>query len=206
LYIVNLGTIPLHIWSSRCATLSRPDWSILDLDPKGAPFAHVVEVAGAIRELLDGIELPSFPKTSGSTGLHVLVPLGGLCTYEESRALAELVARIVAEARPDIATTERVIEARGGRVYIDFLQNGHGRLIASPFCVRPLPGAPVSTPLDWSEVNGSLDPKRWNMKTVPDRMRALDEDPMRAVIDVKPDLAAAIGRLSARVAAKSKPR
>ena len=94
LYVANLGSIPLHVWASRVAALERPDWCILDLDPKGAPFAHVVELALAIHALCDEIGLPDFIKTSGATGLHVLMPLGGQCTYAESRTLGEILARV----------------------------------------------------------------------------------------------------------------
>ena len=97
LYVANLGTIPLHIWASRVPTLERPDWCVLDLDPKGAPFEHVVEVARAAKALCDRIELPRDVKTSGSTGLHVMIPLGRQCTYEQSRSLGELLARCLVE-------------------------------------------------------------------------------------------------------------
>ena len=107
LYVANLGTIPLHVWSSRVAALERPDWCILDLDPKGAPFEHVVEIARHMHELCDEVGLPNFVKTSGSTGLHVLIPLGARYTYEQSRTLAELLARFTAKSLPEIATIVR---------------------------------------------------------------------------------------------------
>jgi bifunctional non-homologous end joining protein LigD len=199
-YLVNLGTIPLHIWSARVRTLQQPDWCILDLDPKEAPFPSVVQVARAVRALCEEIELPSFAKTSGSAGLHVLIPLGGQCTHAQSTALAELVARVIAQQLPDIATITRTIADRGKRVYLDYLQNGHGKLLASPFCVRPLPGAPVSTPLRWEEVNGRLQPRQFTLANVAKRMRTLKSDPLRPVLDLKPDLYAALERLSKRLA------
>ena len=101
LYVVNLGSIPLHIWASRAPTLERPDWCVLDLDPKGAPFEHVVEVALAARDLCERIELPLFVKTSGSSGLHLLVPLGRQCTHEQSRSLGELLARCLVGRLPE---------------------------------------------------------------------------------------------------------
>ena len=97
LYVANMGTIPLHVWSSRVAALERPDWCILDLDPKGAPLQHVVAIARRIHALCEEIGLPNFVKTSGSTGLHVLIPLGARYTYEQSRTLAELLARFAVE-------------------------------------------------------------------------------------------------------------
>jgi len=196
LYIVNMGAIPLHIWSSRVASIQRPDWCILDLDPKGAPFAHVVRLALAIRTLCDEIQLPSFVKTSGSTGLHVLLPLGGLCTYEQSRMLAHLVVRVIHGRHPDISTIARTLSARGGKVYLDWLQNRHGQLLAAPFCVRPLPAAPVSTPLQWSEVGPKLDMRAFTIRTVPERVQRKKQDPMAAVLSTRPDLVAALERLS----------
>jgi bifunctional non-homologous end joining protein LigD len=200
LFLANLATIPLHIWSSRVATLAHPDWCILDLDPKGAPFADVVAVARAIRALADEMAVPSFVKTSGSTGLHVLLPLGGQCTYEQSRTLAELCAKVIAHEHPDIATTARAIGARGGRVYIDYLQNGHGRLLAAPLSVRPRPGATVSTPLAWREVNAKLDPGRFTIRTVPTRLARQQRDPFAGILDARPDLPHALERLAARLA------
>ncbi len=199
LFMANLGAIPLHIWSSRVETLQRPDWCILDLDPKGAPFEHVVELALAIHRLCDEIGLPSFPKTSGSTGLHVLIPLGQQCTYEQSRMLGNLVARLVQEEHSEISTIARSIAMRGGRVYLDFLQNRHGQLLVAPFSVRPLPGAPVSTPLSWDEVTKRLDIRRFTVRTVPERMKKIRSDPMRPVLELKPDLAKALARLAKRV-------
>jgi bifunctional non-homologous end joining protein LigD len=199
LYLVNLGTIPLHIWSSRVATLDNPDWSILDLDPKGAPFKDVVEVARTIRKICDHMELPSFVKTSGSSGLHVLLPLGGQCTYAKSRSLAELVSRVVVQELPEIATMVRAISSRGGRVYLDFLQNGHGRLLVSPLSVRPLKGATVSTPLTWSEVGAGLDPSRFTIRSVPRRLEKLKADPLRPVLSERPDLARALSWLRERL-------
>jgi bifunctional non-homologous end joining protein LigD len=199
LYVVNLGTIPLHLWSSRVGRLDQPDWCILDLDPKGAPFAHVVELALALRRLCDAIELPAFVKTSGATGLHVLVPLGAQFTHEESRTLGELLARFVNREHPEISTITRKVSARGGRVYLDFLQNRQGQTIAGPFSVRPLPGAPVSTPLDWGEVGPRLDPRSFTIVTVPARLEAARRDPLQDVLTLRPDLGAALVRLNDRL-------
>jgi len=198
LYVVNLGTIPLHVWSSRLETLPTPDWCILDLDPKGAPFAHVVQVARTIRRLCEEIGLPSFVKTSGSSGLHVLLPVARRVTYEQSRTLAGVLAQAVVSELPEIATIARSLRARQGRVYVDYLQNGHGRLLAAPFCVRPLPGAPVSMPLRWREVTPRLDIGRFTLRNAAARMARLAEDPLRAVLDTEPDLLAALARLQKR--------
>jgi bifunctional non-homologous end joining protein LigD len=199
LYLVNLGSIPLHLWSSRAASLQHPDWCILDLDPKQAPFAHVVRVARAVRELCEEIDLDCLVKTSGSTGLHILLPLGGQCIYEQSRTLGHLLARIVVAELPKIATLTRAPSKRGGKVYIDYLQNRHGQLLVSPFCVRPLPGAPVSTPLAWSEVKRGLDIRRFTIRSVPRRMRRLRQDPLLPVLSIRPNLLAVLERLQERL-------
>ncbi len=195
-YIANLGAIVLHVWSSRVHQLGQPDWCILDLDPKDAPFEDVIEIALAIRRLCRKIELPSFVKTSGSSGLHVLLPLGGACTFEQSRGLGQLIAQIICRQLPDIATITRNPERRGGKVYIDFVQNGRGRLLVAPFSVRPLPAAPVSTPLRWSEVKPGLDLRDHNIRSLPERLKKLKTDPLRGVLTEQPDLLAALGRLS----------
>jgi bifunctional non-homologous end joining protein LigD len=199
LYLVNLGAIPFHVWSSRVGSIDRPDWCILDLDPKTAPFAHVVTIARAIRELCEKIELPSFIKTSGGSGLHVLLPMGGLFGHDQTRQLAEVLAGIIVARLPEIATTARSIPARRGRVYVDALQNGRGKLLAAPYAVRPRPGATVSTPLDWSEVNDRLDVRSFNVKTVPQRLKKRKEDPLRPVLDLQPDLERTLALLAERV-------
>jgi len=199
LYIANLGTIPLHIWGSRVATLEHPDWCILDLDPKEAPFRHVVTVARAIRQLCDAIELDCLVKTSGSTGLHVLVPLGRQCTYEQARTLGGLLARVIAAQLPDIATVTRQVGKRGGRVYLDYVQNGLGRLLVAPFSARPLPGAPVSMPLAWREVTQALEIGKFTIRSAPRRMQRLKDDPLAPVLELNPDLVRALERLNERL-------
>jgi bifunctional non-homologous end joining protein LigD len=198
LYLINLGTIPLHVWASRTTTLDRPDWCVLDLDPKDAPFSDVLRVAHATHALCEDIGLPNYVKTSGSSGLHVLIPLGGQCRYDEARSLGELLARLLVAELPEISTITRQVSRRAGKVYIDYLQNGSGRLLVAPFSVRPLPGAPVSTALRWSEVNAGLDVKRFTIETMPDRMETLKEDPLRNVLTESPDLTSAIERLAER--------
>ena len=197
LYIANMASIPLHIWSSRVQSLEQPDWCILDLDPKGAPFKHVVMIAEAIRALCNDIDLPCFVKTSGSTGLHVLIPLGRAYTYEQSRSLGELLARVIVGKLPNIATVVRSLDGREGRVYVDYLQNGHGQLLVAPFSVRSLPSAPVSMPLKWREVTSKLAIRRYTIKNAKKRMRSLKTDPLRDVLDLGPDLNAALDCLTA---------
>jgi bifunctional non-homologous end joining protein LigD len=194
--LVNLGAIPFHIPASRAVEPERPDWCIVDLDPKTAPFSWVVRIAREARSLCEEIGLPSFVKTSGGSGLHVLLPLGGQCDHEQSKQLAEVLARLLTDRLPEIATTARSIPARRGRVYIDALQNGRGKLLAAPFTARPRPGATVSTPLDWDEVGPRLDPSRFTIRTLPARMKRRGEDPLLPVLTEKPDLMGILGRLA----------
>jgi bifunctional non-homologous end joining protein LigD len=195
LRLANLGAIPLHVWSSRVESIDRPDWCILDLDPKGAPFRDVVRIALAIGDLCDEIELPALVKTSGGSGLHILIPMGAQHDHDLVRQLAELLARVIVDRLPAIATTMRSIPARKGRVYVDALQNGRGKLLAAPYSVRPHPGAPVSTPLAWSEVSAKLDVRKLNLRTVPKRLQKI-EDPLLPVLELRPDLMTALGKLS----------
>jgi len=198
-YVANMGAIPLHIWSSRVSQLQHPDWCILDLDPKGAPFTDVIAIARELHRLCDDIGLPNFVKTSGSSGLHVLVPLGGRYSYEQSRTLAELLARCLVKNMPNVATIRRAIDAREGKVYIDYLQNGHGRLLAAPFCVRPLAAAPVSMPLSWGQVNRRLRISRFTIKTAPGLMVRAGIDPLLGVMTEPPNLSESLGRLAAKL-------
>jgi len=144
-------------------------------------------------------------KTSGSSGLHVLLPLARQCTYEQSRSLGELLARVLVTVLTDIATITRAVSRRGGKVYVDYLQNIAGQLLAAPFSVRPLPGAPVSTPLDWPEVTRKLDIRAFTLRTVPERMRQRKTDPMRDVLDLAPDLGGVLRRLASRGDGKGSP-
>ncbi len=204
-YIINLGAIPLHIWGSRIGSLEQPDWCILDLDPKEAPFSDVIAVARAIKRLCDAIELPCFIKTSGSTGLHVLLPVGRQLTFEQTRQLGQVLARIVAADLSDIATITRNPAKREGKVYLDFVQNGHGRLLVAPFSARPFPGAPVSMPLKWGEVKPGLEIGHFTIKNAPARMKKLKDDPLRPVLDQQPDLHAVLERLQGRLGKKARP-
>ena len=197
LYVANLGSIPMHIWNSRVGSLELPDWCVIDLDPKEAPFSDVIRAAIAMRELCETIGLPSYVKTTGKTGLHILLPLGRQVTYAQCRTLGELLARVVLRELGDIATITRHVTKRGDKVYLDYLQNRHGQLIVSPFSVRPLPGASVSMPLTWDEVNQSLDPKTFTIKTAIERMERLGHDPVAPVLDDKPELTGVLERLAA---------
>jgi len=203
-WLVNLGVIPFHVFSSRAPALGRPDWCILDIDPKEAPFEQVIRIARAAHGLCEEIGLPCYPKTTGQRGMHVLVPLGGQLDHGQARTLGELLARVLEADLSDIATTARAVSARRGKVYLDYLQNGFGKTIVAPYAVRPRPGAPVSTPLSWSEVNARLDPSAFTIRNALSRAEKLGRDPLAPVLSQSPDLVAALGRLRARLPASAR--
>ncbi len=200
LYLANMGSIPLHIWASRAGSLEQPDWCVIDLDPKEAPFSDVIRTAIVLHRICQSAGLPNFVKTTGKTGLHILLPLGRQCTYEQSRMLGELLARVVLLELKDIATITRHVTKRGDKVYLDYLQNRHGQTIVAPLSVRPLPGATVSMPLLWNEVDSSLDPRTFTIRNAIDRMERLDKDPVSPVLETKPDLAEVLDHLAGMLA------
>jgi bifunctional non-homologous end joining protein LigD len=195
-YLVNLGTIPLHIWMSRIDDLTKPDWCLIDLDPKDAPFEHVITLAKTMRKLCEEVEMPAFIKTTGKSGLHIMLPLGGQMTYQQCLQFAMLFARLVTDRHPDIATTQRTISKREGKVYVDAFQNRAGQLMVSAYSVRPSPGAPVSMPIEWDEVNGKLHNSNWTIKNARKRMEKLGHDPVVKVLEVKPKLMGVLERLN----------
>ncbi|MDP9285891.1 MAG: DNA ligase D [Actinomycetota bacterium] len=171
LWMVNMGCIDMNTWYSRIDRPDRADFVLFDLDPTPqVPWSQTIEVALILKELLDALGLESFPKTSGGKGFHVLVPLDRRSTYDDTRHFAELVAGAIARTHPKLATTEWSKARRRG-VLIDANQNGEGKTIASAYSVRPKPGAPVSTPLAWDEVNGTLNPALYTMSVVLERVR-----------------------------------
>jgi bifunctional non-homologous end joining protein LigD len=174
-YLVNQGTVTFHAWFSRVRDIDTPDFVVFDLDPSGAPFAHVVEIARALHELLDDAKVDSYPKTSGKSGVHILVPWRQPGGYDEARAWAMQIAEQAIVELPDIATVERSKAARGGRVYVDVMQNARGHHAVPAYVVRPTPLATVSTPLEWREVNAKLDPKKFTMDVVLKRLAKMGE-------------------------------
>jgi len=194
-YIANLGCIPLHVLASRAPDLSRADFFTIDFDVKQSDLRHAVTLARTLRELLDEIGLPGFPKTSGQTGLHVLVPLGPNQSFDTARALADLLGRLLVERHPDLATMDRMVTRRGERVYVDTGQTGTSRAIVSPYSVRAVPGARVSTPLTWDEVTPDLDPGAFTIETVPPRI-ARRGDLLKGLLSARPDVQAAVTKLA----------
>jgi bifunctional non-homologous end joining protein LigD len=194
LYLANLGCIELNPWNSRVGHLEEPDFLIIDLDPEAIPFSRVVEAAIVVRRVLDGAGAECLCKTSGKRGLHVCMPLGAKYDYDLVRQFGELVATIVQRKLPATTSLERRPARRQKRVYLDYLQNRRGQTLAAPYSVRPVPGAPVSTPLHWREVRKSLDPLRFTIRTI---ARRLDQagDLWRPVHGPGVDLEDCLGRL-----------
>jgi bifunctional non-homologous end joining protein LigD len=195
LWMVNMGCIDMNAWYSRVDKPDRPDFVLFDLDPTPeVPWPQTIEVALILKELLDALELLSFPKTSGGKGFHVLVPLDRRSTYTESRQFAEIVAGAIARAHPKLATTEWSKARRRG-VLIDSNQNGEGKTIASAYSVRPKPNAPVSTPLRWDEVDDKLNPSIYTMQVVLDRVRR-HGDLYAGVLEIRQSLGKALKRIN----------
>jgi bifunctional non-homologous end joining protein LigD len=166
LYTINLGCIDLNPFNSRIQTLYNPDYLIIDLDPEDIGFEAVIETAQAVHHLLEELAIPSVCKTSGASGLHIYIPLKAKYTYEEATQFGKLLAHIVHGRIPAITSVERSPAKRQKKVYLDYLQNRFGQNVASAYSVRPKPGAPVSTPLKWSEVKKGLTPEQFTIKTV----------------------------------------
>ena len=182
LWMVNMGCIDMNAWYSRIDRPDRPDFVLFDLDPSAdVGFRETVQVALLVRDALAELGLRGYPKTSGSDGIHVLVPIERRYTYADTRDFSSVVAGAIARSNPGLATTEWKKSNRRG-VLIDANQNGQGKTIASVYSVRPGPGAPVSTSLRWDEVNETLDPLAFTMDVVLERVRR-DGDLFRPVLD-----------------------
>ncbi len=177
-WLAQRSALTIHMWSSRLDRLLEPDWAIFDLDPAELPaaeaMAQAVEAARALHLLLDALSLPSLPKTSGKRGLHVLVPMARGHSHRDAVDFALTVGRAVAQVLPFV-TMERTKSRRHGRLYLDCLQNGYGKTIVAPYSLRAVDGATVSAPLRWSEVAEGLDPSRFNLRTMPDRVAAVGD-------------------------------
>jgi bifunctional non-homologous end joining protein LigD len=194
LWMVNMGCIDLNTWYSRIDRPERPDWVLFDLDPSpDVSFRETVRVALLVKEVLDALELVSFPKTSGADGFHVLVPVERRHTYDDTRGFAEIVAGTLARTHRGLVTTEWAKSKRRG-VLVDANQNGEGKTIASAYSVRPRPGAPVSAPLRWDEVTEDLDPRDFTMDAVLGRVER-EGDLFAGVLSTRQSLGRALKRL-----------
>jgi bifunctional non-homologous end joining protein LigD len=171
LYIASLGCIEMNPWSSKTQTPDNPDWCIIDLDPDGNPFEEVIEAARVIKNVLDAIKVKAFCKTSGSTGIHIYIPLGAQYDYEASKEFGRALMKIVHNEIPSFTSIERLTEKRKGKLYLDFLQNRPQATVAAPYSLRPKPGATVSMPLDWSEVKQGLKMQDFTIRTAIPRLK-----------------------------------
>ncbi|HVI68965.1 MAG TPA: non-homologous end-joining DNA ligase, partial [Magnetospirillaceae bacterium] len=194
LYMVQLGCIEINPWNSRVTRPDHPDWLVIDLDPEGVSFNRVVDVAHTVKEVCDEWKVPTHPKTSGKTGIHIYIPLGAKYTFEQARMFAHLIVIEVNKRQPKITSIERNPEHRKNRIYLDWLQNREGQTLAAPYSVRPTPDASVSMPLHWDEVNKKLKPSDFTIKNTAARLKRTG-DLWKPVIGKGIDLAAILKRL-----------
>jgi len=193
LALANLGCIAVHVSGSRASSLRKPDWVCFDMDPQSGKFSDAARAGLRLKEVLDVLKVESFPKTSGSRGLHVFVPIKPETDVDEVLSFAEsLVARLAAQFPKDL-TVEHSIAARKQRVYLDPYRNGFGQTVVAPYSVRRRPKAPFSTPLSWTEVSPALDPSEFNLGNYTKRLSAAD--PWQEFFKNRQPLAAAINAL-----------
>lgn len=173
LWMANLGAIEMNPWNSTIYKPDYPDWCIIDIDPtEKNSFNQVIETAQITKKVLDSLQLPSYCKTSGSSGMHIYIPLGAQYTYAECQLLGRKIATQVHLILPDLTSINRYTKERKGKIYVDFLQNRPKATLAAPYSVRPKPGAPVSTPLAWEEVKPGLLPTKFTLKTILERVKS----------------------------------
>jgi len=171
LYIVQLGSIEINPWNSRAGSLDRPDWVVIDLDPEGVGFEKVIEVAQTVKEVCDELKVPTYPKTSGKTGIHIYIPLAAKYTYEQAKNFAHLIVLEVNKRQPKLTSVVRNPEKRHHKIYLDYLQNREGQTLAAPYSLRPTPDATVSIPLHWSEVKPGLKPTMFTIENAKGRVK-----------------------------------
>lgn len=171
LWMANLGCIEMNPWFSRIQAEDNPDFCIIDLDPDQNTFEQVIHAALEVKKVLDELGVPSFPKTSGSTGIHIYIPLEAKYTYDQSQMFAKIVVTLVHQRIPEFTSTERMIRNRKGQMYLDHLQNRPGATVAGPYSIRPKPGATVSTPLHWEEVKKGMKMNDFTIRNVPARLK-----------------------------------
>ena len=201
LYMTQLAAISQDPWFSRVATRHDADYAALDLDPMpGVPFRHVLDVARWLRDELMALDIPAVPKTSGSSGLHIYIPLPPDTPYASGQLLCQIVATLVAMKHPKTATVERSVGKRGRTVYVDYLQNIEGKSLASVYSARASEFAGVSTPLTWDEIDEDFDPADFTIRNAPARFAEIG-DLWAPVLDGPPvDLHAVLERLASKQA------
>jgi bifunctional non-homologous end joining protein LigD len=172
LYMATLGCIEMNPWHSKVVTEEYPDWCIIDLDPAENTFNQVMEAAKVTKDILESMDVKCYPKTSGSTGIHIYIPMGAKYTYEQSKEFARVIATLVQREIPEYTSIERIVNARSGKMYIDFLQNRPQSTVAAPYSLRPKPGATVSMPLHWDEVKKGLKMSDFTIYNAIDRIKS----------------------------------
>jgi bifunctional non-homologous end joining protein LigD len=172
--LVNLGCIPVHVTGSRAKTFPKPDWVCLDIDPMTGSFQDAARASLLVKKVLDELRLTSFPKTSGSRGVHIFIPIRMGPSADEVLSFAEKLVKIVAKWHPEELTVAHSIAARGKRVYLDPFRNGSVQTVVAPYSVRRKPHAPVSTPLEWMELGRIKDPAEFNIKSFAKRLKKKD--------------------------------
>ncbi len=196
LYMANLGCIEINPWSSRIQNLENPDFTVVDIDPSDKnTFEQVIEVALAAKEVLDKAGITGYCKTSGSSGMHIYIPLAAKYTYDEARDFTKLLCYFINELVPETTSMERNVRKRKDKIYLDFLQNRRGQTLAAPYCARPKPGATVSAPLLWKEVKPGLQLSEFTMRTMPQRIKKVG-DLFRGVLEKGIDMEAALQHLN----------
>jgi bifunctional non-homologous end joining protein LigD len=193
--LVQMGVLEVHPWGSRIEKLEMPDRVTMDLDPdEGLPWQRVTGAAVDVRDALAGIGLKSFAKTTGGKGLHVVIPLTPKLGWDEVKAFAKWVADTLVAQRPQDFTANMAKRARRGRIYIDYLRNGRGATAVGAYTPRARPGAPVSTPVSWSEVEQGVRPDEFTVETLPQRLAALPADPWAEIGKIRQTISAAVRR------------
>lgn len=195
LYMANLGCIEMNPWSSTVKKPDHPTFCIIDLDPNQNPFDEVIEAAIVTKNVLDSMGVPSFCKTSGSTGLHIYIPLGNKYTYEQSKEFARVIVTLVQKELPKTTSIERIIKNRGGKIYLDFLQNRPHATVAAAYSLRPKPGATVSMPLHWDEVKKGLKMSDFTIHNALERLES-EGDIFKPVLGKGIDLKKVIKKFS----------
>ncbi len=194
MYMVQIGCIEINPWHSTVERLEYPDWIVMDLDPEGIGFKAVVQVARTIKKLCDEWNLPSYPKTSGKSGLHVYVPTGGSYDYAQIKQFSELMAIHIHAREPGLTSLERMPSKRKGKIYIDYLRNALGQTVAAPYSARPAMHATISMPLSWDEITPTLKPTDFTIKNIAARLG--QPDPWKEMLGQSIDLAAVLSALS----------
>ncbi len=188
---VQLGSLELHTWGCHVDKPEKPDLLVMDLDPDPTvPFARVIEAALEVRALFEGIGLDTWVKTTGGKGLHVCVPIARRIDWDQAKAFTKGIAETLVDRAPDRYTANMAKAQRKGKIFVDYLRNGRGATAIAPYSTRARAGAPVATPLDWTELDGDLDPLALDIRTLPDRIDRWKKDPWKDFVDCKQTISA----------------